>query len=98
MSNYYYEKIKADSKKGQSLICRAIRFDGTQLTDCYSSHSWRKQAVYDEWLEECYKNLNGKNFHIISHNSNFFSLAFEAGKDLYVITPSHNYVIEGAIT
>ena len=93
----YYEKVNKDSKKGQHLICSAIRFDGRQLSDCYTRHSATKQAIYDDWLRECYSNLNGENFRIISHNCNFFSLAFEAGNDLYVITPRHNYCIVNAL-
>lgn len=95
MSNYYYEKIKADSKKGQSLICRAMRFDGYSVDDCYGRASETKRAIERDWWRECY-NLNGENFRIISHNSRFFSLAFEAGNDLYVITPSHNYIVVNA--
>ena len=95
MSKYYYEKIKADSKKAQALICRAMRFDGYSVEDCYGRPSETKKAIEYEWRKEC-SNLNGENFRIISHNSNFFSLAFEAGNDLYVITPAHNYIVVNA--
>ena len=70
-------ELKASTKGGARWINAARKNnEGRNLSDIYSSWSARKDAAFNNCLY-CYYCDKGENFHIISHNSNFFVLAWE---------------------
>ncbi len=93
--------IKGSTKMGQTLLARASRFEGTDLSDVYGRWSSAKASAMRDcraWCDE----LNGYNFRIISHNGWGFSVAWnytnrETGEVMTRIeTPSCTYIIDGS--
>lgn len=48
----------------------------SNLSECYSSYSWKKAGAFNYCRRLCYA-LNGYNLRIVSHNSWSFSVKFE---------------------
>ena len=93
--------IKGSTKRGQELLARASRFEGTDLSDIYGRWSSAKASAMRDckaWCDE----LNGYNFHIISHNGFGFSVAWnytipETGEVMTRIETSQStYIIDGS--
>lgn len=93
--------IKGSTKRGQDLLMRASRYEGTDLSDIYGSWSSAKASAMKDCKEWC-DAVNGDNFHIISHNGWGFSVAWEyvneeTGEVMTRIeTPSCTYIIDGS--
>ena len=85
--------IKANTKKGQNLIEKSRIYDGYNLWDCYQSFSYAKQKAYEYCLDLCQKE-KGTNFHITSHCSNFFTVAWEVENGIRMETDRNSYFIE----
>ena len=85
-------KVKATTKKGQNLLATAKNNQGMFLDDVYGKHSAEKHHA---WLDCFYKCSaeHGKNFHICSHNSFNFSVAWEVENGYRLITAKSNYYI-----
>lgn len=84
--------IKAATKKGQNMLQTANRFDGYTLNEVYGSYSVAKyQAFYDCLMKA--QAENGKNFHICSHNTFGFSVAWETAEGVRIETPKSSYLI-----
>lgn len=93
--------IKGSTKRGQELLARASRFEGTDLSDIYGRWSSAKASAMRDckaWCDE----LNGYNFRIISHNGFGFSVAWnytneETGEVMTRIeTRCGTYIIDGS--
>lgn len=92
--------INGATKKGRELLERASRFEGTDLFDVYGRYSSRKAVALRHCRRWCEED-EGYNFHIISHNSHNFSVAWnytnkETGEVMTRIeTSSNTYIIDG---
>lgn len=84
--------IKGTTKKGQSMIQNARNYDGYTLRDVYGNYSHAKENAYNWCKEQCY-NENGKNFHITSHNTFGFSVAWEVENGIRIETPQNSYLV-----
>lgn len=84
--------IKSTTKKGQAMIQNAGKNEGFFLDDVYGKHS---PAKHHTWLDCFYKcsGEQGKNFHIFSHNTFGFSVAWETEKGVRIETPQNSYLI-----
>lgn len=85
-------RIYASSKKGQNLIARATRNEGFFLSDVYGRYSYEKEKSWDDCLEKCAK-MHGYNFHICSHNTFQYSVAWETETAFYIETANNSYVV-----
>ena len=85
--------IKASTQKGQNLIKKAQRYDGYSLFDCYDNCSHAKHRAYQDCIDMCNKE-GGKNFHISSHNTSTFSVAWEVENGIRMETAYNSYFIE----
>ena len=68
--------ISGATKKGQEILARANSWEGTDLFDVYDNVSQAKRKAYEECKAWCYAD-KGRGFHICSHNSFQFSVAWE---------------------
>ena len=101
--NIMYEGrvISGTTKKGQSLLATARRYDGETLDDVYGRYSAAKSRAYNDCKRWCEED-NGYDFHICSHNCNFFTVAWnytnpETGETMTRIeTASNTYVVDGS--
>lgn len=89
--------VKGSTKKGQELLARGERYDGTELSDCYSSCSTEKKYSFAVCYSE-YKNTDEHyDFHICSHNTNFYSVCwfgkYDGENAFYLKTGKNNYVV-----
>lgn len=85
--------IKAETKKGQSMIERANNCEGYSLHDVYGSFSRAKENAWEYCLNLCHKE-NGYNFHIISFNTFGFSVAWNTAEGVRIETPQNSYIIK----
>ena len=85
--------IKKDSSKADQLLCKYNNYEGVTLDDVYTSYSHNKKQAYKECMKHC-ENVNGSDFHIISHNTNMFSIAYENNDFYFIETKAHIYKIE----
>ena len=67
--------INGATKKGQWLLARASRNEGTSLSDVYGRWSSFKESAMRDCREWC-RETKGYNFHICGHNTSFFSVAW----------------------
>lgn len=92
--------INGATKTGQRLLARANVFQGTELDDVYGRYSSAKASAMRDCKEWC-KQDNGYNFHIISHCSNFFSVAWNYNEPntgeimTRIETASNTYIVDG---
>lgn len=84
--------IKGTTKKGQTMINNAKYYDGYALRDVYTNYSAAKENAYNYCLSQCAKE-NGYNFHICSHNTFGFSVAWETKEGVRIETPQNSYLI-----
>ncbi len=91
--------ISGLTKKGQSLKARALRWEGTELSDVYGRYSVYKERAMRQ-CREWYEADEGWDFHIISHTCQGFSVAWyyadkETGEIITRIeTPSSTYRVD----
>lgn len=84
--------IKGTTAKGRNLIRTAEHFDGGTLREVYGSYSKAKEQAY----HDCYAMFlaeDGYNFHICSHNTFGFSVAWLTEKGYRIETPKSSYLI-----
>ena len=88
--------VKRSTKRGQVLFERGLNNEGTELSDVYGRYSQAKQNAIEWCRKQCEMN-NGTDFHICSHNSNVFSIAFRYFIDnepvMRIETASNTYII-----
>lgn len=84
--------IKGTTKKGQAMIESAKRFDGYTLNEVYGRYSTAKFHAFCDCVLKA-EAEKGRNFHIISHNSFGFSVAWETEKGIRIETPKNSYLV-----
>ena len=84
--------INGKTHKGQAMINLAKNNEGIILNDIYESYSPVKDI---SWRENFYKCVaeHGKNFHICSHNTFQYTLAWETEKGVRIETAKNSYLI-----
>lgn len=93
--------IKGTTKLGQRLLARANRYEGTELRHVYGRYSSAKEDAMQNCKEWCRQD-KGYNFRIISHCSNFFSVAWNYAEPntgeimTRIETANHTYIIDGS--
>lgn len=85
--------IKATTKKGQNMLQSAKNFQGVTLNEVYGKYSNAKYNAFVYCLNKAAAE-NGKNFHIYSHNSFGFSVAWEVENGVRIETAQNSYLIE----
>ena len=88
--------LKASTKAGSRWILAAKNNEGYELSDIYGKYSVNKKKAYNWCLGQYVDTKNSNNFRIISHNSNFFIIAWnEYGKEpkLHIETGRNSYII-----
>lgn len=88
--------LKASTKTGFRWILAAKNNEGYELSDIYDKYSVNKKKAYCQCLDRYIDTKNSNNFRIISHNFNFFTVAWnEYGKEpkLHIETAKKSYVI-----
>lgn len=88
--------LKSSTKTGHRWILTAKRNEGYKLSDVYGSYSENKKKAYNWCLNQYNNTKNSENFRIISHNSNFFTVAWEEyGEEpkLHIKTASNSYIV-----
>ena len=93
----FFETVNPNTSKGASLVYRSNQYHGRALYDCYAKPSALKERIWEHWCNVC-RELDETgyiktNIHVVSYNSNFFTIGFETDTDWYYITPAHNYKI-----
>lgn len=84
--------INANTKKGQNLIATAANFEGYTLPEVYGNCSPTKTYAWRECLHKCQAE-NGRNFHICSHNTFQFSVAWEVENGVRIETANNSYLV-----
>ena len=69
-----------------------VNDEGYYLSEVYSSYSQAKQNAWEYCLNLCNKE-NGHNFHIISHNTFGFSVAWYVSEGVRIETPKNSYLV-----
>ena len=93
--------IKGNTKRGQELLAKARNYEGFYLDDVYGNISSAKARAWRDCKDWC-DAQNGRNFHIISHNTFQFSVAWEyddpeTGELMTRIeTASSTYIVDGS--
>ena len=93
--------VNGATKKGQALLAKARHNEGTELYHVYRSVSAAKMRAMEQCKAWC-KEDGGRNFHIISHNSHRFSVAWEydhpeTGEIMTRIeTAEYTYIVDGS--
>ena len=89
-------EVKRSTKKGQDLFWRGCQNEGTELSDIYGRYSQAKHNAMEWCKRQCEIN-DGVDFHICSHNSNFFSVSFRYFINnepvMRIETASNTYII-----
>ena len=90
--------IKGSSKRGQELLSRSLVWQGVELFDVYGHVSKAKHDAWT-WCKAQCDEMDGFNFHICSHNSHQFSVAWnyydELGRYMTRIeTRDHTYIVD----
>lgn len=84
--------IKGTTKRGQDMAIRAKHYEGYSLHDVYDNYSDAKINAWGYCLRLCSVE-NGLNFHICSHNTFGFSVAWEVENGIRIETPKNSYLI-----
>lgn len=74
-------EFKASTKQGQNILNRALYYEGYSLSDVYGSYSAEKGRSWKECKEQCDKE-NGTNFHICSHNTFSYCVAWNGNDEI----------------
>lgn len=84
--------IKGTTKKGQNMIESAKNFEGYTLNEVYGNYSPAKFHAFCDCVLKAQAE-GGKNFHICSHNTFGFSVAWEVEKGMRIETPKNSYLV-----
>ena len=93
--------INGSTKRGQALLAKAARNEGTELRQIYGRWSDEKEEAMRDCKKE-YVEDKGEDFRIISHCRDNFSVAWEytnvdTGEIMTKIkTYSNTYIIDGS--
>lgn len=84
--------FRASSKQGMQLMNRARVDEGFRLEDVYGRCSEIKKQEWKKCLDKC-EAMGGRHFHICSHNSFQFSVAWYVDGACYIETANNSYVV-----
>ena len=84
--------INANTKKGMAMLASAENYEGYLLNDVYSNYSAEKERAWLYCRELCSAE-NGHNFHICSHNTFQFSVAWETEEGVRIETATNSYLV-----
>ena len=84
--------FRASSKQGMQLLKRARVDEGFSLESVYGRYSETKRQEWTKCLAKC-ESMGGRNFHICSHNTWQFSVAWETDDAYYIETANNSYVV-----
>lgn len=89
--------VKANTVKGKNLLWTASRYEGFNLSDVYGNYSYAKANAWDwcyqQYLKDCDELGDVDNFHICSHNSNFFSVSWDRPDGIRIETAYNSYLV-----
>ena len=90
-------EFKASTRQGQNIIKRASYHEGYSLADVYGSYSDEKAQSYNHCFELYARDYNAGDFHICSHNSFCYSVAWNTiingEKVLRVETANNSFLV-----
>lgn len=81
MGDTTMRELKASTKAGQNIIARAQNNEGSELLDVYGKVSPAKIKAYAECWRMCELTQYAHNFHICSHNTFGFTVAWRGMMD-----------------
>mgnify|MGYP003499682195 CR=1 FL=1 len=82
------------TKRGQEIMSRAWKCEAFYLAGIYDTPSTAKQKLYDDVYEMYMNDEEADNFHICSHNSFQFTVAWDrAGEVVYVTRDTEYHVL-----
>lgn len=84
--------IKGTTKKGQEMLRKAVNNEGRYLWEIYDTFSKAKNNALESCFNLCF-NENGTDFHICSHNTFNFSVAWEVENGMRMETAQNSYLI-----
>lgn len=91
------KEFKASTKRGQNIIARASNYEGYILSDVYGRASKAKELAFDSCYELYSSSKTSRDFHICSHNTFQFSVAWndiwDNEKVLCVETANNSYLV-----
>lgn len=90
-----FEVIRKPTKKVKEMLTNVTYWETLPnaprtIWDAYSKPSDEKERIYKKWREWF---SEAKDFRIVSHNCNFFSIAVVTENYIYYITKDNNYMI-----
>lgn len=89
--------FKASTRRGQRVLSMAQTYQGFELEDVYSSYSSAKFRAWDWCYSKYCLTDDADNFHISSHNSMCFTVAWNGlwnGKQaVFVETRDNSYIV-----
>ena len=86
-------EFKASTRQGQNIINRASYHEGYSLDDVYGSYSHEKAYSYNKCYELYVSDVNAIDFHICSHNSFCYSVAWNTiidGEEVLRVETANN--------
>lgn len=84
--------IKGSTKKGQNMLKTACNNEGVNLWEVYETCSRAKQNSFNQCKAMCNAE-NGTDFHICSHNTFSYSVAWEVENGMRMETAQNSYLI-----
>ena len=85
--------VKSSTKTGKSFINQWLSSNDKCLLDCYKSYSSAKQVAYDRCIDLYLNSEEHRDFCIISHNSQTFTVAWLCKEGLRVETAYNSYLV-----
>lgn len=85
--------INANTIKGQNLINAYNRARHSYLYEVYGSYSTSKAVAERDCIRK-YLDEGGEGYRLISHNCNFFSVAWRVAEGLRVETAYGSYLVK----
>lgn len=90
-------EFKASTKQGKNIIDRASVYEGYYLSDVYGTHSNEKENSWRICHDMYISTENSSDFHICSHNTFQYSVAWYGTKDgekiLRVETANNSFLV-----
>lgn len=72
--------INKNTKRGKALYAQTSSYQGFSLSDVYGNYSYAKSAAWQRCFDKFQEDKNAYGFRITSHNSNFFTVAWDTKK------------------
>lgn len=85
--------INATTKRGQNFMASVLNFEGESIFDVYEKPSQAKIWACEECKRKA-EQENGKGFHIFSHNTFSFSVAWWSAEGLRIETSQNSYLVK----